>query len=190
MQVKKIFTLSLISMLAFLACNKKDDGGPEIPNEEELITTVIYTLQPISGADPLEIRYTDLDGDGSNAPIIQADSIPAQTDFVATVQFLNEAAVPAEDITEEIEEEDLEHQLFYAVRDTLNYSVVYADEDIEGNPVGLTTTVSSGKAGMGTLTIILRHEPIKNAIGVSDGDFTNAGGETDIEVELPLHIYE
>ncbi|HBK71516.1 MAG TPA: type 1 periplasmic binding fold superfamily protein, partial [Flavobacteriaceae bacterium] len=35
---------------------------------------------------------------------------------------------------------------------------------------------------------ILRHEPNKSASGVSDGDITNAGGETDIEVIFNITV--
>jgi len=38
------------------------------------------------------------------------------------------------------------------------------------------------------VTITLRHEPAKDATGVSDGDITNAGGETDISVNFPVEI--
>jgi len=36
--------------------------------------------------------------------------------------------------------------------------------------------------------VTLRHQPDKGAIGVSDGDITNAGGETDIEVLFDVII--
>ena len=35
---------------------------------------------------------------------------------------------------------------------------------------------------------MLRHEPDKSAAGVSSGDITNAGGETDIEVSFNVII--
>ena len=68
----------------------------------------------------------------------------------------------------------------------MNY--MYEDEDGDGNPIGLETTMITGDPSTGTLTVILRHEPDKNADGVSDGDITNAGGETDIEVDFPVVI--
>ena len=44
------------------------------------------------------------------------------------------------------------------------------------------------KPGNGTITVILRHEPDKDASGVSNGDITNAGGETDIEVVFNVEV--
>ena len=66
--------------------------------------------------------------------------------------------------------------------------ITYDDVDDDNNPLGVETNVSAGNAGTGTLTIILRHEPIKTASGVADGDITNAGGETDIEVQFNVVV--
>jgi hypothetical protein len=64
----------------------------------------------------------------------------------------------------------------------------YDDMDGSGNPIGVANTYLTGDAGSGTFTVTLRHEPNKTAAGVADGDITNAGGETDIEVEFPVTI--
>ena len=60
--------------------------------------------------------------------------------------------------------------------------------DANGNPIGLLTTVTTEEPGNGTITVILRHEPDKFALGVSNGDITNAGGETDIEVVFNVEV--
>lgn len=60
----------------------------------------------------------------------------------------------------------------------------YADADANGKPIGLKTILNTGGASSGTLKIILRHQADKNAAGVSNGNPTNAGGETDIEVDF------
>jgi hypothetical protein len=60
--------------------------------------------------------------------------------------------------------------------------------DANGNPVGVTFDLTTGDAGNEQFTVILRHEPNKSASGVSDGDISNAGGETDIEVVFDIHI--
>ena len=69
--------------------------------------------------------------------------------------------------------------------------VVITDADFDGdsNPIGLEFTVTtSATLGTGTLTITLRHEPSKSATGVSDGDITNAGGETDIQDVFSISV--
>jgi len=167
----------------FASC-KKDD--PVVPNEEELITTLTYTLNA-SGADPVVLSFTDLDGDGGNAPTISGGTFAANTTYTGSVDLLNETETPAESITEEIEEEQEEHQFFYHATG-LDLTVAYTDTDAKNQPVGLTTTLTTGAAGSGNLTITLRHEPNKDGAGVAAGQIESAGGETDIEVTFPVTI--
>ena len=64
----------------------------------------------------------------------------------------------------------------------------YSDQDNDGNPLGLLFELTTGDAGNESYTITLRHEPDKTAAGVSGGDITNAGGETDIEVVFDVVV--
>ena len=61
-------------------------------------------------------------------------------------------------------------------------TIAYADLDANDNPIGLSSTITTGAVGTGTFTVILIHEPNKTVEGVSGGDITNAGGASDIEV--------
>ncbi|MFK7970941.1 MAG: type 1 periplasmic binding fold superfamily protein [Bacteroidia bacterium] len=178
-----LFILGSIGLLA-VSCEKEI---PPIPDEVELITTVTYTLTPEGGGTPIVFRFEDLDGDGGNAPNIAGATIDAKTTYDGALTLLNEQESPAEDITEEIAEEDLEHQFFFQ-SDLAGLTVQYADSDSLGNPVGLATKIAGTTAGSDTLIIILRHEPNKSGSGVAEGDITNAGGETDIEVKFPITV--
>ena len=60
--------------------------------------------------------------------------------------------------------------------------------DENGNPVGLSFTLTTGEASSGALTFTLIHEPDKSGDGVSEGDITNAGGSKDIEVTFELEV--
>ena len=97
--------------------------------------------------------------------------------------MLNELENPAEDITEEVEEESLEHQVFYVI-DPLKVEIEYVDQDLNDNPLGILTSLSTGSATTGDLRIILRHEPKKP----NDGTPEDAGGETDIDVTFQLTV--
>lgn len=175
----------IVALCCFTAC---DPDEPEIPNEEELITTLTYTLTPDSGGSPVELSFVDLDGeDGGNAPTIVGGILEANRTYTGEITLLNESESPAENITEEVEEEALEHQFFFNV-DLVDVSINYSDEDSMGNPIGLTTSLTTGEAGGGSITIILRHKPEKSETGVSNGDITNAGGDTDIEVTFPVDV--
>jgi len=112
--------------------------------------------------------------------------LDADSTYNGSLEFLNELESPADDITKEVLEEGDEHQVFYQVA-TGNFAVQYNDQDLNGNPIGLSTTFESNTNG-GDLTIVLRHEPNKTAAGVSTGDITNAGGETDIQVVFPVNV--
>lgn len=181
---KNIFYVSLVSVLLFSSCSPED---PVIPNEEEVITTLNYTLTPEGGGTDIVLSFQDLDGDGGDAPTITGGNLAANTTYTGSLVLLNEIENPAEDITEEIKEEDEEHQFFFSSTLT-GLSIAYNDEDADKNPVGLATTVVTTDVGTGNLTVTLRHEPNKTATGVSDGDIVNAGGETDIEVAFPVTV--
>ena len=188
MKTLKVLSILFISALVFTSCS--DDDTPVLVNEEEVITTLTATLTPASGGSAITLQTQDLDGDGPNAPVTTVTGGPFVTNTVynASLVLLNETESPAESINEEIEEEDEEHQFFYQVSNNLA-TFAYADADADGNPVGLSFTVTtSATTGTGSLTIILRHEPNKSASGVSDGDITNAGGETDIEAVFPITV--
>jgi hypothetical protein len=188
MKSHKVILLCLSFVTLFSACKKDEEETPVLPNEEELITTLTFTLTPVGGGTPVVFSFKDEDGDGGNAPVIIEGILSANTDYTGAVTLLNESEDPAENITLEVQEESADHQLFYQIESPLDMDISYADTDANGKPLGLSTTVSTGPASTGNLTITLRHEPDKNASGVSSGDITNAGGETDIEVTFSVEI--
>ena len=181
-----LLTLIFVSLLSIMSCSD-DPEDPIIENEEEVITTLTYTLTPSEGGSAVVLSYQDLDGDGANEPTITNGTLSAETTYSGSMTLLNETESPAESITEEIEEEDADHQFFF-VTTVSGLSVAYADTDDDGNPVGLASTLTTGSAGSGNLTVTLKHEPDKSASGVSDGVITNAGGETDISVTWTITV--
>ena len=188
MKFRVLSVLALATVVvAMNSCKKDDPVEPVIENEEEVITTLNFTLTPDDGGDAVVFSFQDLDGDGGNAATIENGTLAANTTYTGALELLNETESPAEDITEEVEEEAEEHQFFFETTLTA-MSVAYADTDADGNPIGLATTVTTGDAETGSLTITLRHEPVKDGAGVSDGDITNAGGETDIEVTFDVDV--
>lgn len=181
MKTIKLLSLILITGIIFQSCSN-DDDNPEPVNEEEVITTLTATLN--GGGSTVTMTYQDLDGDGPGAATITVSGpLSAGTTYSGSLDLLNEAESPAESITEEIEEEDEEHQFFFSSTNNVG-TFAYNDTDGDGNPVGLSFTLTTGAATTGSITIILRHEPAKDAAGVSDGDITNAGGETDLSVSF------
>lgn len=184
--IKKILllVLTLSTTMVFISCG---DNNPEIPVTPEVITTLNYTLTPTGGGTAITLSFVDLDGDGGNAPVITGGTLNANTTYTGTLELLNESLSPIEDITLEIEEEDEDHQFFFQ-SNIVGLAINYADQDADGNPVGLTSTLTTGTAASGNITVTLVHEPMKSAAGVSDGDITNAEGEIDIEVSFPVNV--
>ncbi len=188
--------------LSVSACS--DVKNPDITNEGEVITTVELTLVPSAGGDELVFTWTDPENDGE--PVIDAFTVPASTDFTASVRFLNALEDPAEDITLEVAEEADEHQVFFTgsavagpATDAEDAALThaYADEDGNGLPVGLENDLSSGVAGTGDLVLTLRHMPPEGSVAVkvagtaeavAAGGFGAIGGDTDVSVTFAVTV--
>lgn len=179
----KFTKLSPLALLAagVLSCQPQD---PTDPHEEELITTLNVDLE--AGGSTVTLNFQDIDGDGGDAPVITTDKLAANTTYSGSITLFNESETPAEELTAEIFDEAEDHQFFFATTGASMFA--YADQDNNGNPVGLSFELTTGDAGMESYTITLRHEPDKTASGVSGGDITNAGGETDIEVVFDITV--
>ena len=184
--LKVLMAALLISFVAF-SCGDDDDPLP--PNEEEVITTLNATFTNTQDAtDVVTASFRDLDGPGGNDGVTTNPTLTAGATYTLTLEFLNETETPAEDVTEEVAEEDDEHQVFVIAAAGVNITYAYGDQDGNGNPLGLTGTITTGAASAGQLEIVLVHEPMKDATGVSGGDITNAGGEEDIRVAFTVTI--
>ena len=167
-----IFGLSGI----LLASCSDDDDTPEPVNEEELITTMTVTLTPQGGGNSITLQTRDLDGDGPDAPVVTVSgNFAAFTTYDGSIELLNEAEDPVENITSEVEEEAEEHQFIFSGTGSVG-DINYADTDGNGQPVGLEFLMTTVQPGDGTLSVTLRHEPTKP----NDGTLAGAGGETDI----------
>ena len=189
---KQTFLLPLLILsLIFTGCSDDDDHDDHSHpvNEEEVITTIEVTLS--DGTNSYVLIWEDLDGDGPDLPIITGATIPSNS-YDAEIQLYNKTLDPTDDeyvVTTEILEEDVDHQFFFNASNGLNvFDFVYADADVDGNPIGQQFIIEDVSGSGGDLNIVLLHEPNKNADGVSDGDITNAGGDTDIDITLPIIV--
>ncbi|GJM28816.1 MAG: hypothetical protein DHS20C17_14510 [Cyclobacteriaceae bacterium] len=179
------FTIPVILLL--FSCSSDDQPVPV--NEEEVITTMAINLVPQPGGTTISLETRDLDADGPNPPVVSVSgAFEANTVYSGSIALFNETVSPAEDLTGEVAAEGDEHQFFFQGNGTVNITTTYEDQDSNGNPIGLSITMTTGEPGSGVLTVVLRHLPDKNAAGVGDGDISNAGGETDISVAFPVEI--
>lgn len=178
-----LYSFILLTGLLFNACS--DDDTPPAPvDEEEVITTLMVTLTSNTG-QTITLNSQDLDGDGPNDPTISVSApLSVATTYSGVIELLNETVSPAEPVHEEVAEESAEHQFFYTQGGNINVTTNYGDFDGNGNPLGLSFSLSTTSAGQGTMTFTLRHEPLKP----NDGTLSGAGGETDLSVTFPITI--
>lgn len=189
----KYYLSTILFLTLIISCSKESitvpaDESADVPDEieeQEVITTMTITLTPTSGSTAVVTLQTqDLDGDGPNAPeVTVSGNLTAGVVYSGAMEFLNELVSPAEVVTEEIEEKDLDHQIFYTPAGGLDVTVEYANNDSAGNPLGTEFTLTANTASSGSLTFTLIHEPTKPNTGLED-----AGGEIDIETAFNITI--
>jgi hypothetical protein len=161
----------------------------DLENIAVFMTTLIATFTG-GGGQVITCTSRDLDGDGPNAPVvIVSGSFSPNTTYSGSISLLNETVNPAEDVTFELIQNGIDYQMFYQLSQNLG-TFVYADSDVNGKPVGMsfTFTTGSGNVNSGSSTFTLRNFPNKSASGVSSGDITNAGGSTVAEFSFPIFI--
>ena len=189
----KYYLSTILFLTLIISCSKESitvpaDESADVPDEikeEEVITTMTITLTPTSGSTAVVTLQTqDLDGDGPNAPeVTVSGNLTAGVVYSGDMEWLNELVSPAEVVTKEIEEKDLDHQVFYTPAGGLDVTVEYANNDSAGNPLGTEFTLTANTASSGSLTFTLVHEPTKPNTGLED-----AGGEIDIETAFNITI--
>jgi hypothetical protein len=186
MKKVKFAGIALLAVSTLLSCSSNDDN-PKLVNEEEVITSVITTLT--NGDQVITLSSRDLDGNGPNPPVVTVSGpLAVNTEYSGEVRFLNETGIPVEDMTDEIREEGTAHQLFYQATPALG-TILYNDADNNGKPLGLKFKLTTfADPASGNLIITLKHQPDKNAPGVTEGNLANAGGATDAQVSYPLVV--
>lgn len=182
--MKNLYFLATVFFTILLASCSKDNETPEAVNEEELITTLKVTLVSAVDGDTIVLTTRDLDGDGPNEPVITVSSnLVAGVSYNGSIELLDETKSPADNITEEVEEEADEHQFFYTVGSGLDVTITATNLDSNGNFLGTEFLLTSNAASSGSLTFTLRHEPTKPNEGLS-----SAGGETDIAATFSIIV--
>ncbi|MEO8704489.1 MAG: hypothetical protein ABI867_30830 [Kofleriaceae bacterium] len=178
-----------------------DDGGT--PDDNEVITTVALELTPVGGT-VTTFEFDDADGPGGSAPVIDPITL-APGNYTLGVRFINRLEDPPEEITDEVNDENDQHQLFFtgtAVDGPASnhpgapLAQAYSDTDVNGIPVGLANAIVA-TAGTGTLTVTLRHMPPINGTAVKvpnladmvkSAGIDSIGGSTDASVSFMVTV--
>ena len=199
--MKNIFKLNyllyaVLTLFIFTAC-EEDEAAPEEENEVEVFTDVKLVFTPSGGGAAVEAAAQDPDGAGvQELQVLGTINLSANTEYTLTMVIENCLETPCELMNEEIEEEDDEHQFFFAFTndvftspagngniDSASDPLNYNDADGNGNSLGLNTSWTTGSASNGTFTVQLQHQPdVKTATsGATDGD-------TDFALTFNLNI--
>ncbi|MEM8483973.1 MAG: type 1 periplasmic binding fold superfamily protein [Bacteroidota bacterium] len=182
MKTKLYLPLFLMLALVAVGCDS-DDPDDDGPGEEELITTVTLTLSPQGGGTDVIAIWRDPNGDGSNVSIDDIDLV-AGTTYTGSIELRDD--LNGEDITEEIEEEDDEHQFWYSASGAGagRLAVTINDTDGNGLPLGLdyTVAVSAGDATTASMNVVLSHYDDAPKDGVTQSD------ESDIDITFTVNI--
>lgn len=190
-------------LLPLSACD--DVEGTDGANDPEAMTTVEATFTPQGGGDAIEVRWADPELDGE--PVVDDIVLSDADDYDVALRFLNEQEEPFEDVTPEIADEELEHQVFFTGPGVEGPATLanaaalvehaYADEDAGGLPIGLANTITTVAVGTSEITITLRHMPPEEgedvkiaglADEVANNGFGNIGGSNDVSVTFPLEV--
>lgn len=166
-------------------CSKENDAEE---NEEEVITTLELRFIPTGGGSTLTYQFDDADGPGGNNPVVDAIVLAPNTSYAVSLQVWNKTVNPAEDITREIAEEGEAHRFYYAPAAGSNITVSNLNNDADGQPLGLTSTWSTGTAATGSITVTLRHYPGNPPGKLADDPVSSTKSATDIEVAFSTRV--
>lgn len=206
MKINKLLSVRKYGIFALLASatlliSCSDDEAPEAENEEEVVTDIKLVFTNDSDAnDVVTASAKDPDGIGvKELEVLSGITLKSGVTYTLTYEITN-ALDPndVEDITEEIKDEDFDHQIFYAFTDgaftsptgdgnidTASDAMNYLDEDKNGNVVGLMTKWTTGDALTGgKFQIKLQHQPD----GIKTATSGSGDGDTDFDLEFDLTI--
>lgn len=186
--MKKNFLSIIIFLFAtsFIFSSCKKDAVEE--NEEELITTMVLSFTPTTGGTTLSYQYDDPDGPGGIAPTKQEIVLAASTTYNVSLQLLNKTETPPDDITVEVQNESAAHRFYYEPSAGSNIAISGLNKDVNGIPLGTTSTWSTGSAATGTVKVVLRHYPGTPPDKAITDPINSPKSNTDIEVLFSTKI--
>ena len=188
---------ALLLSALFSSCEVDDPQREDAP---ELITQAVLTFTPSDGGAGVVVTATDPDGDGvQDIAVDDAINLVVNKTYILTISLINGLANPADpsyDITAEVDEESDEHLFFYGWTNTVfadpagdgngdnrQDDVNYNDEDVNGLPLGLSTTwTAAGIVSAGTFRVILKHQP-----GLKSQTSSSSDGETDLDLTFEIN---
>ena len=188
----RLLAILFVSALAFNACSDDDHDDHDHDDHDhdhdhEEINRMIYTLTNSENASDLVIMtFDDPDGElGEDGTTTIEGQLTANTSYTGAVQFFHvHEDGDIDDIGAMIAEDEAdEHEVYYS---TSLLTINRTDLDSNGNVLGFVTTVNTGEAGEGSLTITLVHEGKKPSTDLEDA--LSEGGTPDIQQSFSITV--
>jgi len=195
-----------IALVLFLSGCKDDD--PKKEDTPELITKATLTFTPVGGGTTVVVTATDPDGEGVQDIAVDGPiNLNAGKTYTLVIGLVNGLAAPTDpayNVSTEVEEEGDEHMFFFSWtndafsnptgngnidnrNNAVNYTGGANSIDVNGRPLGLTTTWTTATQAGGTISssfrVLLKHQP-----GLKSDTSDSNTGETDLDITFPLNV--
>lgn len=205
--LKSFASITVIAAVLLLAGCSKDE--PKKEDTPELITKATLVFTPSDGSAAVTVTATDPDNQGAQPIRVDGPiNLVKNKTYVMTISLINGLAQPTDaayDVTEEVREEGIEHQFFFAWTnnvfsnpsgngniDNRTDAVLYeggqndTSKDANGRNLGLVTTWTTATSSIsgGTFRVLLKHQPDNLKSDSSD----STTGETDLDLTFVLNV--
>jgi hypothetical protein len=170
MQTKFLSKIALLGLIIVVFSCKKEEKVQEQENLNVLKIKIGATT----------FTWSDTDGVGGASPKIDTIKLTPNTTFDVELTVQDGSKSPVFDATPEIIAEKEAHLFVY--KPTGNFTVSSYSKDSNGKDFGQTAKLQTVATGIGSLQILLKHEPDKTAADPSKT------GETDMDVSFPVVI--
>lgn len=174
-----------IMLLLITSCGD-EEAVPE--NEEALTQMKLVFSDPDSGDIITEASYLDEDGPGENQGTFEVPDLVPGRRYRVSIEIID-ALRNNKDVSAHINTNGTQYQFFFNQSTPAFSSIAYADEDAEGNPIGLAfEVVASGSTGTGFMRVTLVKDLDKSTAGITFNNRANSGGEIRIQINFAFRI--
>jgi len=167
--MKRLFrpylSIFLLGSLLITSTSCGDSDDPDPIDEQEEIASAKITFEP------------EGKGNLSEATTAQPGlTLVSPKTYTGTLTLYD---AEGNDITAEISDEGTKHEVFY-ISTVPGVTVTTTDQDDNGRPLGLESTLVTTAPGTGTLRVLLKHQPDKG----STSDMNKGATDLDMTIQV------
>ena len=179
---RTLTALVLFGTLSLAVSSCKKDHGDDHEHDHEAITKIELHFTKVGSTTTQVFSWTDLDGDGGNAPVIDNITLQAGSVYNVAIELFDSEG---HDLTHDIEDLEAEHHRFYYTAGA-GITINGLDKDPNNVTLGLKSVWTTSTAATGNVTITLRHYQNDNK---EESDLVNnAKSTTDAEIQFQVTV--